>query len=196
MWLWLLSSGAGEALLRAAAATDVWQSGAPWPGARAAAAERRCWRTGAGCCAGGDIGAGLREVCVCGAGRGVPYAGPWGGRERLTHLPGVGAGGSRQPRRRLSTPLPAAAPPPPARCGRSSACCPRLCGAACLCLGDAGLRALSPQNTEVVAQAKPDRFPRLYVLPHMPSFSIRKFMVQGEPKALSYLVESSGCLAG
>lgn len=136
------------------------------------------------------------EGSVCGAGRGVPYAGPWGGRERLTHLPGVGAGGSRQPRRRLSTPLPAAAPPPPARCGRSSACCPRLCGAACLCLGDAGLRALSPQNTEVVAQAKPDRFPRLYVLPHMPSFSIRKFMVQGEPKALSYLVESSGCLAG
>lgn len=75
-----------------------------------------------------DIGAGLREACV-GRGGGMPYPGRWGGRERLTHLPGVEAGGSRQTRLPLRHPalsggLAAAIPvweqrllPPALRCG-------------------------------------------------------------------------------
>lgn len=59
-----------------------------------------------------EIGARLREACVW---RGAGCLTLWG--ERLTHLPGVRAGGSRQPRLRLS------------------ACCLRLCRAACLCGG-------------------------------------------------------------
>ncbi|KAM6420654.1 NEDD4-binding protein 2-like 2 isoform 2-T5 [Pluvialis apricaria] len=134
MWLWLLSSGAGEALLRAATATDVWQSAAPWPGARAAAAGRRCW-----------CGHGRRaEGSVCGAGRGVPYPGPWGGKEGAADTP-PGSWGWR---------LPAAAPSP------HGGCCPRRCGVARLGVGDAGLRALSPQNPERGGRAgKTNPFP-------------------------------------
>lgn len=116
MWLWLLSSGAGEALLRAAAAaaTDVRQSGAPWPTARAAAAERRCWRTGAGCCAGGDIGAGLREVCV------------WGGEGGALRWAVGRKGAADTPPGSWGWRLPAAAPSPqhPAPGGGPSAASP------------------------------------------------------------------------